>query len=203
MDTSGRQCTLPAMYFYVKPSRSSKIIQLLESYRDTAGRATNRVVVSLGKANIPENLRERIATSVEGKLYGQLELFQPEGEINRWVDQIVKRVEREGRWVPLTDKGIAEAERDGFWGESEIVDGVLIDRIEHTHETTLGPELVGLHAWKQLKMKELLESLGFNPAQAMAAAVSVINRLVAPVTEHGLLKWLPTIACTGNLDTIN
>lgn len=180
------------MYFYVKRSRSSDVIQLLESYRDAAGRATNRVVVSLGNAKIPKALRDGIAASVEAKLYGQLELFPPAEETAYWVDQIVKKVERQGRWLPLADKAIGQGEIDPDWGDSEIVDGVLIDGIQHAHETTLGPELVGLHAWKQLKMDPLLAALGFNPAQAMAATVSVINRLVAPVSEHGLLKWLPT-----------
>ena len=42
------------------------------------------------------------------------------------------------------------------------------------------------HAWNLLGLPELLDSLGFNTAQAQAAAALVINRLVDPVSEHAL-----------------
>ena len=37
----------------------------------------------------------------------------------------------------------------------------------------------------------ILADLGFNPAQAQAAAISVIHRLVCPGSERALLAWLP------------
>ena len=76
--------------------------------------------------------------------------------------------------------------------DSARVDGVLVDRVSTTRTTTLGAELVGLHAWKKLKMPELFASLGFSPGQHAAAFTSIVNRLVSPTSEHGLLQWVPT-----------
>ncbi|MBT8490693.1 MAG: transposase [Deltaproteobacteria bacterium] len=76
--------------------------------------------------------------------------------------------------------------------ETEVVDGVLIDEVGHAHETTLGPELVALRAWESLELDEFLQRLGFSGSQRRAAACSVINRLVDPVTENRLPLWLQT-----------
>ena len=38
-------------------------------------------------------------------------------------------------------------------------------------------------------MPELLSTLGFNRSQSQAAAISVINRLADPTSEHSLLDW--------------
>lgn len=107
-----------------------------------------------------------------------------------WCDRIVKRVERQDRWTPLPERRQPLPAAPG--DPSEQIDGVLIDRVEHQHETTLGPELVGWHAWRKLQLDGVLDRLGFNAAQRVAAAVTVLNRLVEPVSEHGLLNWLPT-----------
>jgi len=185
------------MFFHRKKSKSGQVLQLLESYRNSQGTSTHRVVVSLGNANFPEGLWKRVATSIESKLYGQLELFSPNQKSQPWIDQIVKRIERENKWQPqakerahLASRKIAE--KDAESQESEIVDGVLIDDVNHTHETTLGPELAALSAWKALEMDSLLARLGLSGAQRRGAACSVVNRLVDPVTENALPSWLQT-----------
>jgi hypothetical protein len=50
---------------------------------------------------------------------------------------------------------------------------------------------VGWQAWCQLGFNECLERLGWNETQRDAAAITVINRLVAPGSERALLDWLP------------
>ncbi len=183
------------MFFHRKKSKSGLVLQLLESYRNDQGTSTHRVVVSLGNADLPKKLWGIVATSVESKLYGQIELFDSTPDSQRWIDQIVKRIEREDKWQPLAKERAHLASRkittkDADIQESEIVDGVLIDDVNHTHETTLGPELAALSAWKALEMDVLLARLGLSGAQRRAAACSVVNRLVDPVTENALPLWL-------------
>ena len=174
------------MFLRVKTSPSGQCLQLLESYRNAQGKPCHRVVVSLGAAQIPEVDRTRGATMVAQRLYGQEELFPQtkRSDVLNWVDGIAKRVEREGRWKPVVQPAASEA-------QGLVIDGVLADQVTHTHTTPLGPSLLGLEAWNRLKMPEMLESLGFNPAQAQTAAVSVINRLVDPGSELALVDWLP------------
>jgi transposase len=183
------------MYFYRKKRGSKSSLQLLESYRDVCGRARNRVVVSLGSFDLPSELWGEVSDAVECRLYRQQELLKRSAAVNECVESIVGRIENEGRWQPLTDKAHTWrvcTDGDVSIAASARVDGVLADRVTHTRTTTLGAELVGLHAWKKLKMPALLTELGFSARQQAAACTSVLNRLVDPVSEYGLLQWLPT-----------
>src|SRR5665647_2807831 len=174
------------MFLRVKTSPSGQCLQLLESYRNTLGKPSHRVVVSLGDAQIPEADRAMVARMVSQRLHGQEELL-PEtkrSEVLNWVDGIAKRVGREGRWKPMREPAASEA-------QGVVIDGVLADQVTHTHTTSLGPSLLGYEAWNRLEMPRMLEGLGFNPAQAQTAAVSVINRLVDPGSELALVDWLP------------
>lgn len=64
---------------------------------------------------------------------------------------------------------------------------MLADEVTHTETAQLGPVLVGWEIWKRLAMPAVLKELGLNRSQRQAAAISVINRLVDPVSEHALL----------------
>ena len=181
------------MLFLSKKSKSGTVLQLLESYRNRQGRPTHRVVVSLGGASLPESSWKAVSKFVESKLYGYTELFPPDPDDQVWIDSIVKRIEREGKWQPGSHErlvlGSREARQDNKL-ESGVVDGVWVDEVDHTHETTLGPELVGLKAWD-----DFLKELGFSGAQRRASACSVINRLVDPVSEHRLPLWRQVAHC--------
>jgi len=183
------------MFFYRKKSKTGKVLQLLESYRNKEGNSRHRVVVSLGDADIPEESWVIIAKYVESKLYNYAELFEASPDEQHWIDSIVRRIERQGRWQPMSSEKTLLGSR-GAAGESntetEVVDGVLIDEVGHAHGTTLGPELVALRAWENLELDEFLQEAGFSGPQRRAAACSVINRLVDPVSENRLPLWLQT-----------
>jgi transposase len=177
------------MFFRRKHSPSGCCLQLLESFRNAQGQPRHRVVVSLGDAAVAEADQADIAAAVQSQLYGQKELMprSHSAEACRWIDQIVKRVDREGRWRPAPPgQAVREPPGDG-----EVIDGVLADQVSHTHTTPVGPSWVGWQAWCQLGLPECLESLGWNEAQRDAAAITVIHRLVAPGSERALVDWLP------------
>ena len=95
------------MYFRIKKSPSGEVLQLLESYRNKEGKPRNRVVVSLGNARIRKDDWKEISQKVEAILYNITLLidFELSREAKSWVDAIVKRVGREGRWTrSLTGK---------------------------------------------------------------------------------------------------
>jgi len=172
------------MFFRTKKTPTGQVVQILESYRGPANLPRSRVVVSLGKPDIPADSLKTIAKAVENRLYGRMELF-PEAltEIEKkWVDEIVQKIDRDGRWKPISQKSEQRA--------GEILDGVYLDRVSHTHDTLLGPVLVGWEFWKRLGMPGILERLGFSGIRAASAAMSVINRLVNPTSENGLPDWI-------------
>jgi len=187
------------MYFRTKTTRTGKALQLIESFRSREGKPRQRIVVSLGDLHIPKEERREAVRLVEEALYhgDQPHLIAPDTtpQMLEWVDYIVKRVEREGRWSPAkgTQSGRREAKAEGqpsAEGDEDVIDGVIANRVGHTHTTTLGPLLIGLHFWKKLGMPELLEQIGFNERQRKAAAALVLNRLDNPVSEHAMPEWL-------------
>ena len=183
------------MFFCRKQSKSGWVLQLLESYRNQQGKPTHRVVVSLGDASLSESSWKSVAKYIESRLYGYRELLEPPACEKYWIDSIVKRIEREGKWQGVSKNKPLLGSRDSNEArphEKEVVDGVLIDDVNHTHETTLGPELVGLKAWDELGLDDLFKEFGFSGAQRRGAACSVINRLVDPVSENKLPLWLET-----------
>jgi transposase len=169
------------MFFRLKPTRSGQVLKLVESYRDDTARPRHRAVASLGDAPLARADWKPIAKVVEDRLYGR-EVLLPrtlsETQVP-WVDRILRQVSSEGRWHPFAEPA----------GTAEVMDGVLGDAVSHTDTAELGPVLVGWEIWKRLGLRELLAALGFNRSQTQAAAISVINRLADPSSEHSLPDW--------------
>lgn len=173
------------MYFRKKKSPSGETLQLLESYRNREGCSRNRVVVSLGslKLLLPEEKQRQLARLIESRLYGQEELFSGDRHMADLADQVLKRVEREGRWSPFLKS-------DTHADEMNILDGVIRNGITHRHATSLGSELIGLHVWKRLKLDSLLRSLKFNNTQIRNACALILSRLISPGSELGIQRFL-------------
>lgn len=178
------------MYFHRKKTPSGETLQLLASYRPKGGGSpTHEVVVSLGDAAVPDAWFRPAARLIQERLSGQQALASwelPPAALE-WVDRVVLKIERQGGWPRRRHPG-GSREIDP---DEEVVDGVLIGRVEHSHSTVLGPLLCALHAWEKLGLDGLLCELGFNPAQRQAAAALVTSRLAEPLSEHALVEWLP------------
>jgi transposase len=169
------------MFFRLKPTCSGQVLKLIESYRDDTARPRHRAVVSLGDAPLARGDWKPIAKAVEDRLYGR-EVLLPRtlSEVQvHWVDRILRQVGSEGRWQPFARTT----------SKAEVIDGVQAEAVSHTDTAELGPVLVGWEIWKRLGMRELLAGMGFNRSQSQAAAISVINRLADPSSEHSLPDW--------------
>ena len=174
------------MFFRLKHSKSGEVLQLLESYRNSEGKPRQRVVVSLGDAAISRPDWVPIAKAVQKQLYGIEELLaaQYTRRQQNWIELILRRIDGQGRW-----RGLRAKEEPKLKGHKQI-DGVLVDEVEHSATgLLLGPILLGLRGWEELRIDEALKQVGFNRAQRDAAKISVINRLVEPVTENALAQW--------------
>ena len=168
------------MYFHRKQSKTGRCLQLLESYRPASGGSPrHRVVASLGDADIPECWWDDLATLVASLLSGRPLLLPPDLPPDglAWAERIASSVERRRRDEPHA--------------VPETVDGVVLDQVEHSHSTVLGPLVVGLHAWRSLGMDGLLADLGFKPVHRQAACALVLGRLDEPMSEHAFREHLP------------
>ena len=146
-----------------------------------------RVIVSLGDAKLPEAGKSLIASAVERRIYGGGDFFDPSlsTEASAWADRIVQLASRShaAKSVPQT-----------------TVDGVILDSIETTDVVELGPELVALKAWEELRFAPMLEALGMNPSAISTAQFLVSNRLIEPLSEGALIDWSHRTALPELLD---
>ena len=175
------------MYFRTKSIKGSRLVQLVHSYRNSEGLPRQKVIVSLGDAALPEAEKSLIASAVERRIHGEGDFFDSSlsPQASAWVDRIVRLANRSQAATPVPQT---------------TVDGVLLDSIETTDVVELGPELVALQAWDELRFTPMLEALGMNPSAIATAQLLVSNRLIEPLSEWALIDWSHRTALPELLD---
>jgi transposase len=165
------------MFFREKTVRGSRVLQLVESYRNTEGKPRQRVLASLGNASIPQAERKVVARAVEQRLHREASLLPIElsPEAAAWVVRITK-VAEQTRSIPLKHGTVR-------------LDGVVVDRIRTDDVVGFGPHLAGIGAWDGLRLSEILKSQGMTPERIALAQLMVVNRLVEPLSEWALADW--------------
>jgi len=78
-------------------------------------------------------------------------------------------------------------------------ESVSVDSLELVRPRRVGVEQLALHAVKQLKLHETLQSLGFNRHQCAAALGNIIARMAFPASELASYDWLQTRSGLGDL----
>ena len=170
------------MFFRQTKTPSGVVLQLIQSFRNQDDKPRQRIIVSLGNADIPEPDRPIIASRISFLLSNQVELIPEVLTTTQasWVDRILKLIQQKRR----------RALADIVPASLESTETFPLDSVEHSHSTPAGAEILGLHAWDQLEISNVLRQSGFNDAQLRCAKAVVINRLVDSVTEHALPLWL-------------
>ncbi|MDF7801293.1 IS1634 family transposase [Pontiellaceae bacterium B1224] len=166
------------MFFRKKVSRGSRVLQLVESFRNAEGKPRQRVLASLGDADVPLGELKPIARAVELRLRREESLW-PVGlsaEAAAWVVRIV-RIAEQTRALPLKS------------GTTHL-DGVVVDRIRTDDVAGFGPHLVGLGAWDALGLSSILKRHGMSDERIALSQMMVINRLVEPLSEWALADWV-------------
>ena len=176
------------MYFRTKKVKNTSLVQLVESFRNAEGQPRQRVVVSLGDAQLPAGEEKEISRAVESRLRGEADLFEEElsEEGATWVVRIVKLAERSKASRPASKK--------------TTLDGVLVDRIETENVVGFGAEIVATEAWNALGLTSVLEDLGMPKKQISTAQLMVSNRLIEPLSEWALIDWAERTALPELLD---
>lgn len=70
----------------------------------------------------------------------------------------------------------------------------------HTHQVSLekareaGPVHVGHQMWRRLGLGEILQEIGLSARARLLSEVMVLNRLVAPCSEHAMPEWIENTA---------
>jgi len=165
------------VYFRTKTIKGTPLFQLVESYRNDEGQPRQRVVASLGDAQLPEAEKKTIAKAVQQRLQGHEQWFDSDvlsEDGAAWVARIVQIAQRSKSAKPL---------------DSSTIDGVILDHVETENVVQFGPQLVATKAWDKLSLTPILEDLGMNPSAIATAQLMVFNRLIEPLSEWALIDW--------------
>ena len=144
---------------------------LVESVSTPQG-PRQRTICSLGDLSPgPRQKWLGLANRIEAALQGQVSLEEPDP----LVDDIVSRIRSAGKSL---------AQRDG-----DVV-AVHTDQVSLERAREAGPVHVGHQLWKRLGLGEMLEQIGLSARARLLSEVMVLNRLVAPCSEHAMPEWI-------------
>jgi transposase len=150
--------------------------RLIESVRTPAG-PRQRLVMSLGKLEVPRSQWRLLAERIQEFLYAQQTLPFGSYEVDPLARQIAERVERKRQ------RGARQA---GFKGRSVAVYPELSTAGQLRQ---LGPEYVGAAFYRKLGIDGILQEAGFSAKQCALAQVQVLGRLVEPHSELATVSW--------------
>jgi len=112
---------------------------------------------------------------IEAALQGQVPLEGPDP----LVDDIVGRIR-------LAGQGLSQ--RDG-----DMV-AVHTDQVSLEKAREAGPVHAGHQLWRRLGLEDILKEIGLSARARLLSEVMVLNRLVAPCSEHAMPQWVEQTA---------
>lgn len=129
-----------------------------------------RTICSLGDLSPgPRGKWLGLVGRIEAALQGQVLLEGPDP----LVDDIVGRIRAAG-----------EVQRG-----SDVV-AVHTNQVSLEKAREAGPVHVGHHFWKRLGLGKILQEIGLSARARLLSEVMVLNRLVAPCSEHAMPEWV-------------
>jgi transposase len=148
---------------------------LVESLQTPKG-PRQRTICSLGSLE-PGPVEDwlGLAHKLESALREQKSLRESSDELPSWVEKARQR-----------RKSAARPDED----PSASTITVAADNVDMEQAREAGPAHVGHQLWQQLGMNPILESAGLSPRTCRLTEVMVLNRLIAPSSEHAMPDWI-------------
>lgn len=145
---------------------------LVEAVRTPQG-PRHKTICSLGDLSPgPRQKWLQLVYRVEAALQGQAALEEPDP----LVEGIVERIRAVGQG-------------GSPHGLDDVV-AVHTDQVSLEKAREAGPVHVGHQVWGRLGLKEILERSGLSTRACLLSEVMVLNRLVAPCSEHAMPEWV-------------
>lgn len=161
--------------------------RLMESVRTPRG-PRQRILLNLGRLDLPRSDWKSLANRIEEILLGQESFFIPGPHIESLAQhyaQLLRRKEMES--LPPPEKQEAD------W---QTVD---LSSLSQSECRTIGGEAVGHAFWERLGFPRILSELGFSQEEIDKAALLTIGRLLHPASERRTALWGKKISGLGEL----
>lgn len=155
--------------------------QLIESVRTPKG-PRQKLVINLGKLNIPKDKWKELANSIESKLHGYQNFFTPDFEIEKlaaYYSDLIKK-ERLNK----------ESEKNYIESDEPLYESVDINSISTSDCKTIGAEHVVLSQMNEYNFDKILEYLDFSEKEIALSKMIITARLVHPASERETARWI-------------
>jgi len=192
---------------------------LVESVHTPKG-PRQRTICSLG--DLSPRPREdwlKLARKIESALVGQGGLLDDDPEVKDIVKWVQARQSRDN-WArpphPSGDEGVPLAQQVNDNGASQAQPRqrssalIAVDpsRVATEKHREAGPVHVGYQFWQRLDLERILQGLQLPEHMCQLACAMVLNRLIAPCSEHAMPGWmrrtaLPDILPDIDFDTLD
>ena len=154
--------------------------ELVEAYRNKEGQPRQRVVLQLGRLDLPKKDWKPLAAALESRFAGQESLFEEDPRIKEAAQTAMEH------FSFLQKKEKKRQQRD------ENAEYIRVDpqSTSVTQSRSLGPELVAHATWEKLGIETFLEQQGWKKKDIALAEALVAGRLIEPGSELSTLSWI-------------
>lgn len=152
--------------------------RLMEVVRTPKG-PRQRIVLDLGRLDLPKDRWKILADRIEQVVSGQKRLWPVDETIERLAADFARRINRKERQIlqPIPPS------------EGEVWETVDLASFAQEEVRTVGGEAIGHWAFNELGFPKMLEEFGFSPMQAAVAALLIVGRLLHPASERETFLW--------------
>ena len=154
---------------------------LVESVRAN-GQPRQRVVMGLGRLDLPRREWKKLAHALECQLSGQITLL----EVNdKYIEDLALSLvsnNKLSKRLDILETGAVQ---------SDAGNGVSIDlgSVSTEKSRSVGAELVCQDTWGLLNFDEILKDCGFSQNQKAVAKALIFGRLISPGSERHTIEW--------------
>jgi hypothetical protein len=167
--------------------------RLVEAYKNKEGKPRQRIIMNLGKLDIPKERLKELAWLLEQRLAGQLEFKSQTPELEKAADELYAKHQY------IKAKNIGEVKEQNTDNTAQI----NLNTVNVSESRQLGPELVADHMWSELGFDKILFGCGFKAKQLSIAKALIIGRLVYPASELETWNWFNNQTSLNEMTPVN
>jgi len=158
-------------------------LHLVENVR-TANGPRQRLILNLGRLDIPQDHHKDLANCIEAILTGQNTLFSSDPLIEKHACKAAEKIREKHAKEQLIDNK-AKSEND----EHSVFKQVDVATLDATQIRSLGAEYVCHCQWNELQFNEILIQNGISKHLLPLIEALVVGRLVSPGSELHTWQW--------------
>jgi transposase len=167
--------------------------RLIEAYRNSENLPRQRVILNLGKIDVPKNRWKELAFLLEQRCCGQEVLTSLSPELEKTANDLYAR-SAFNQAKPKAEEQVKE-QRD--------LATVDLNSIQVSESRSLGPELAAMKMWNDLELSDILSQNGLTAHQISLAQVLVFGKLIEPGSELATWGWFNERTALGEMTPVD